>query len=196
MIEERSNRTVFITGMREVGKTTYAKYLGSIQQQKELAIDTYDHPGYREFKEITLDELAEWSVTPLAFLKAKNLHRRRIFKGDILENVIYTFTVCFDTHVILEDASKIFDSNVPRKLKSVVIDHRNRGLDVLMMFHAYADIAPYLCRMWNSLVTFRTEDDMTEVQKKWSVRLPALVKAQEEVRSQANPYYKTVIHRE
>ncbi len=193
----KTNQLVFIIGMRQTGKTTYAKLLADKQPQKVLVVDTYDHPSYRDdFLKIELDELAQWAVTPVAQLKAKGEHNRRIFGGDIQENLQYIFQVCYDALIIIEDAAKAFDSNIPRRLKMIVIDHRNRGLDVIMMFHSYADPPPYLCRgMWDVMITFRTEDDLANRQTKFS-KWHIIAEEQQKLRDQPDRHAKQVIYRE
>jgi hypothetical protein len=183
--------------MRQTGKTTYANKLADKQKQKVLVIDTFDHPSYRaEYIPIESKELAEWAVTPIDTLKSQGLHKRRLFGGDIQANIQYAFTVCFDALVIIEDAAKAFDSNIPRRLKAIVIDHRNRGLDVIMMFHSYADPAPYLCRgMWDVMITFRTEDNLDIAQTKFS-KWHIIESEQRKLRNQTDRHLKTIIYRE
>lgn len=196
MTVNRFNQLLFIIGMRMTGKTTYARKLAGLQHKKVLIIDTFDHPSYRDCTTLQLDELSEWSVTPYGQLKQHDRHECRIFGGDIQEILQYVFTVCYDALIIIEDAAKAFDSNIPRRLKMIVVDHRNRGLDVIMMFHSYADIAPYLCRgMWDVMITFRTEDDLNIKQTKFS-KWHIIEQEQIKLRNQPDRHEKTVIYRE
>jgi hypothetical protein len=161
MSELRVNETILIIGRRQTGKTTFTKEkLIARQSQKTLVVDTFDHPSYREFKELHPDRIIEWQKKV-----QKGLYR--VYQGNPISNLETLFTNVYDAFLILEDAAKYLDSNIPRSVKQGFIDHRNRGLDLAIMFHNFSDVAPYIVKMCNRIVLFRTNDNLQIPQHKF-----------------------------
>lgn len=160
----RVNETILIIGRRQTGKTTFTKekLVKPVISRggRVLVQDTFDHPSYREFKELHPSRIAEWN-------HAAKEGMFRMFKGKPIENMDAVFTSCYDLFFILEDAAKYINSNLPGNIRQGFIDHRNRGIDIAIMFHNFSDVAPYIVKMCNRIVLFRTNDNLLIPQNKF-----------------------------
>lgn len=74
----------------------------------------------------------------------------------------------YDVTLVMEDAVKYLEANVPKQIKTGFIDNRNRGIDIIVMFHALSDVPKYLARMYNDLVLFKTDENIKECKSRFS----------------------------
>jgi len=153
----RLNQIIIVAGRRGSGKTTFAKKLVSCSPLKALVLDTFDHPDYRNLKQIQPDQLPRW--------KAGNV---RLFNGDPVENCQLIFNTVHNSMVVFEDARRYIEPTIQKPIRQGIVEHRNKNVDLIFMFHNLKDVPPYLCSMYNSLVLFKTNDNMKVRQEKYS----------------------------
>lgn len=155
----RLNKNLLFVGRRGSGKTTIAYKLAVTAGKKIIVIDTDDHPFYREkgFKDITVEDLPKWTSGNV-----------RIITGDPQAALLALNEHCSNANIICEDAAKYIDANVGKKLKRFIIDHRKRNFDVFLMFHFLGDIPPYLAKQYDSMVLFKTGDNLEVSQNKFA----------------------------
>jgi hypothetical protein len=182
---KRSEKTVLIVGRRETGKSTLTRKLAEATGKAVLCVDTFDHPAYRSYQRLTTEELHTM----------KPGKKYRIFGGDTMANIksIFTDDVVYDCSVIIEDAYKVFDSQLPKQIRAGLIDHRNKGIDLFVIYHAFADVAPYIARMYDLCVMFKTEDKLDKDLDKFGIHWEKIVHTQERVRAVANQYYNQTL---
>lgn len=196
IIEPLICKVYTLVAMRNSGKTTFGKKLMHLQPNKGIFVDTYDHPSYREYphfpveikrikdlkngKEIIRDETQTEAVTRTIKKWKKGIYR--LYEGSTQDNLQALFDTCYDTCIIMEDAFKIFDDKLPARLRQGFIDSRNRGVDLVLMFHAFADIPEFIAKQTNEFIIFQTEDDLTSNYKKFGVTWAKLKEAQQHVR--------------
>lgn len=178
---DRLNKIILVVGRRGSGKTTFAKKLASSQNKKILVVDTFDHPSYVDYKLLTTDKLAYWQ---------KGAYR--VFDKDPLTMLLTINTVVRNAFLILEDAAKYLSGNTPKEIKNILIDSRNRNLDIILMFHNLSDIPPYIAKMCNDIVLFRTNDNMDKTQAKF-FNFHELQKLHTEIKANKSPHYYKII---
>lgn len=125
--------------------------------RKIIVIDDSDHPAYLNFKVWEIEDLYKW--------KTGNI---RVILDDPEKAMTTINKVCSNAFVILEDSAKYLSGNISRPVKSFIIDHRKRNFDLLLMFHFLGDVPPYLAKMYNNMILFKTGDNMKVVQKKFA----------------------------
>jgi tRNA uridine 5-carbamoylmethylation protein Kti12 len=153
----RLNKIIIVCGRRGSGKTTFAKKLISCSPLKTLVLDTFDHKDYRNLTPIQPEQLARW--------KSGNV---RLFTGDPVENCQIIFNNVHNSLVVFEDARRYIEPTIQKPIRQGIVEHRNKNNDLVFMFHNLKDVPPYLCTMFNSLVLFKTNDNMDVMQHKYS----------------------------
>ena len=154
----RLNKKILFIGRTGTGKTTIAYELAKVTGKKIVVVDDSFHPFYQEqgFKQVTLSYLDTWESGNIVVI------------GDPTETLIYLNKHCSNAVVICEDAAKYIDASVKRDLKAFIIDHRKRNFDCFIMFHFLAEVPPFLCRHYDSMVLFKTGDNLEEKLKKFA----------------------------
>lgn len=152
-------KVLIICGRKRTGKTTFTLEKLLANRPKVLVVDTYDHPAYRQgFGVLPGDNVGAWKG------------KKRTFDRPPAETLVKIFETCFDGVVLVEDAAKSLTGNVPVALKQGFGDNRNKGIDLILMFHSLDDIPPYICRMFDTLILFATDDDPDARLDKFKIR--------------------------
>lgn len=159
MSSVRLNKLYLIVGQRGTGKTTIAQKLAEASGKKAIVVDTDAHPAYDEYELIAPDAngIASFSGT-----------KGRILATDVDSVLIGLNKYQANAFILLEDAPKYLDSNLSRATKAFIIDMRKRNFDVAIMFHSLSDIPPYLCKNYNTLIIFKTDDNLDVPQRKFN----------------------------
>lgn len=145
----RLNELILIVGVRGTGKTTIAKMVGEKAGKRSIIVDTDDHPSYSD---LPLYSLSKAMVNTSSSF--------RMIESDIDEVLSVLNRNQTNAVVTLEDATKVLGSTLSKAQKTFFVDMRKRNFDVIVMFHSLADIAPWLCRNYNRLILFRTDDNL------------------------------------
>lgn len=174
------HKVILVVGRKRCGKTTFTNTL--LQKRKRvLVVDTFEHPAYKDFKAVPGEHVGR--------IKEGKF---RTFDKPPIEVLSTVFSTMYDLTVVMEDAVKYLEANVPKNIKSGFIDNRNRGIDIIIMFHALADVPKYLARMYNDMVLFKTDEDIYESKKRFS-NFASIEKAHLQVMESENNYCKKII---
>lgn len=181
-MEKRLNEIILVVGRRGCGKTTFTKELVRINKKKTLLVDTFDHPDWREnFTDKSIPDLYKW--------KSGNL---RIYDSEPEETLLAAFKACSNCVIVMEDCKRYVEPSVQKWLRKGIIEHRNRNIDLIMMFHNLKDIPPYIAGMHNRIVLFKTNDNMDQPLNKFS-NWNDIQKTHERVMKHKTPWYSEVI---
>lgn len=176
------HKIILLVGRRKCGKTTFAKQMLK-KRKRVLVLDTFDHPSYRDHITVPANKISN---------KIKQVGNFRCFDQNPVETLDTIFKTMYDITLVMEDAVKYLDSNVPKTIKAGFIDSRNRGLDILIMFHSLADIPPYLCRMYNDMILFKTDENIKNSKDKFS-NFYTIEQAHQALQKDKNPHAKKII---
>jgi Mrp family chromosome partitioning ATPase len=157
MIEKRLNKCFLAVGRKGTGKTTIAQMLAKASGKKICVVDTDDHPSYDAYELWKISDLHDW--------KTGNI---KIVTSEPEAALIAINKNCSNAFIILEDAAKYVTANVQRGVKSFIIDHRKRNFDLIIMFHFLGDVPPYLAKQYDSMLLFKTGDNLDNPQKKFA----------------------------
>ncbi len=161
MSEPRLNFLTLVIGKPGTGKTTITLEIAKALQQetgrKIIIFDTDYHPSYTAVKDISFTKLKTWKGSI-----------GKVVHGDVDAFCRRVMKYQRDAFIIFEDASKYIEPNLTNAVKRFVINYRKGNFDVAFMFHYLGDVPPRLCKMYNQILLFKTEDDLTVKQPKFS----------------------------
>jgi len=169
-VSNRTNIVAAVIGARGTGKTTLLKGDPSIKVpgilpqimrkrpgQKILIVDTFDNPIWRDYSEITAQELPVWQTGP-----------RRMFNSDVDRSLELVNTYCYNTIVVFEDATKFIKGKLNPDLEKFIYDTKQRNVDLYFVFHYLAAAPPGLSRAVDWLILFKTmEKYNNQIAHKW-----------------------------
>lgn len=180
----RTPESILFVGRKKCGKTTLCRQL--IEQsnfKKILVIDTYPHPDYDDFQ-----------VIPSSMLKGWKQGRKRIILDPLKKNYEdlqpVNDYVC-NTLIILEDASKYIVGDIPMVLRGILFDHRNKGNELLFMYHGFRIVPPKLLSNVSYITLFKIGEHIKTSQDKVP-NYAELERAHQVIQASTNKYiYKT-----
>ena len=196
----RFNQVGIIIGQRGTGKSLFvlgSKYSAKPDDKKlnipgildiylrkgmkVLIIDTLDHPAYRSIPIIKQDKFKKWN---------KGIVRTFLEPDDIagLVNLINTSPHLNNTCIIFEDAGKYTDKSLPKPFKRLIIDSKQRNIDIVFMYHCFIDTPTNIFTKSDFIQLFKTEDS-PEVRKN-NIRLfDKVLNAWTDVRKNKSNFY-------
>lgn len=148
-----------IIGMRNSGKSYFC--LNEIvykYPKKVLIIDTIDHEKYREFQ----------ILTSQAQVKAWRSGIKRWVTNDlrIKEDMQFFNQTLNNCLVVFEDATKYFRTNAPKELFQLLYDSKQKGIDVILMYHGFKKILPEILDNANYIELFPIEEKIQKYEHK------------------------------
>lgn len=173
----RLNQIILIAGGRGTGKTTFALKLIQSSPKKSLIIDTLDHPTYRNYPVVTIDKLKLWKSGTY-----------RIFEGNPVNIMNEVNRHVWNANIILEDAFKYLSPNMKKDEISLFIDCKQHNQDIIIMFHALAQIPPNLIRLSDKLVLFRTKENLSPKNNRF-YNWDEIFFAHQRIMRHPNPHY-------
>lgn len=179
---KRLNQIILVVGRRGCGKTTLTKELVVIRKLPTLLVDTFDHPDWREgFTDKSIPYLKNW--------KKGNI---RIYDSEPEVTLLEAFKKCANCVIVMEDCKRYVEASGQKWLRKGIVEHRNRNVDLIMMFHSLKDIPPYVASNHNLIILFKTNDNMDVPLSKFS-NWNEIKKTHERVMKHKTPWYSEVV---
>lgn len=178
---KRFNQVGIIIGQRGTGKSLFvlgSKYSAKPEdkalnipgileiyekkQIKVLIVDTLDHPAYRQIPIIKQADFKKWNKGIVrTFLDPDNM----LPFVDMLNNS----KNMVNSAIIFEDAGKYTERSLPRQFKRLIIDSKQRNIDIIFMYHCFIDTPSNIFTKSDFLQLFKTED--SPIVRKNNIRL-------------------------
>lgn len=117
---------------------------------------------------------------------------KKIFFNDLVSGKVGVKQLC-NSQVVFEDATSYISSNMSNYLKRLIVNSKQLGSDVYLVFHSINIIPTFLWYMWNNIILFKcakpretalNTDYFEEIMKKWNVCINAKDYHFEEIESQ------------
>lgn len=160
---------IAIAGRKHTGKSTFAMKMLLKLNQKVIIVDPNNSPAYKSIPWVTFKQLKTLQSgivryynrdTDLMFDELWELFNP---KGTAKK---WNGTIMFD------DATKYIDANPSKKVKSLLVDHRMYGINLLFTFHALSFVPQFFWKMLTHVVLFKTQDLMDENKREYGKRIP------------------------
>ena len=163
MDEPNFNKIIAIIGMRGTGKTPYivgeAKHniFGLIKtylqyrNMKVLVIDTTDRFAYKDIPVVKIKDLEFWK---------QGVRRLWVRPDDISELNLYINTLpsMYNTFLVYEDAARHQDRQLDKSMKDLFVDSKEKNIDMLLVFHLFAQTPIDMFRWVDLIELFKTKD--------------------------------------
>jgi hypothetical protein len=158
---ERLNQIILVIGRRGEGKTwfTINKLLPSLKMKK-LVVDMFDHPDYGYLgKSLSLKDLNRFNT---------GKKDARIYGYEVDELLTEVNSKISNTVILFEDSSRYVEPSIQKDFRKLIIEHRNKNIDLVFQFHNLSDVPPFLAKMYNVIVSFHTNDNEKKPLEKYS----------------------------
>lgn len=159
-MEKRVNVISLIIGTRGTGKTTFLKgdeklkidglvdaYIDRDPKQKILIVDLFNNPVWQDIPVISIEKLRHWKSGMY-----------RIYSNDESQLFSLLNKYVYNTVIIFEDSTKYVRHPVERNLNRLLIDSKQKNLDVFFAFHYLQAVPPDLVRIADNMVLFKTNE--------------------------------------
>jgi hypothetical protein len=199
-MQKRFNYVCAIFGMRGTGKTEYFKgnpqhnlpglIKPTLQQGKKvLIIDTFDHPSYQDIPVIYPEQLKKWK---------RGVYRCFVRPDDMpqLNKMINELPSMYNTLLAYEDAYKHQAEKLDKTIKELIIDSKQKNIDMLFMYHAFSMAPKDLYRMLDLIQLFKTKDHPSSRKEDMPGYYEEALKVYEEVKKHPSRFYNKLINTE
>lgn len=210
MDQELFNIVSIILGERGGGKTLYAigakwcakerdkglpvpgfidTYLN--KKMKVLFIMTLDHPSYHKIPVIPMQHV----FTQLHLWKDPGVFRIVCPQYQVQEllTLINSLNNLWNSAIFLEDTRKITGETVSRPLETLLIDSKQKNMDVFMMFHSWMQIPKEMYSMIDYIECFKVAQHPSCRQKEMMDYFPHALDVYERVKADPFPFYHETI---
>lgn len=152
---------------------------------KVLIIDTLDHPAYKAIPVLHPKNFGTFT---------RGIYRTWMEPDNIVKMVdkINRSPHFNNTAIVFEDAGKYTERVLPRPFRRLLIDSKQRNIDLLFMYHAWVDTPGDIFTKSDYIQLFKTEDK-PEVRKNKISQYDKVVKAFTEVAANQNRFYSKFI---
>jgi energy-coupling factor transporter ATP-binding protein EcfA2 len=148
----RINLVNLILGKRGCGKTTFVRKLIALYRAKHiyrkiLIVSTIDQPGYKDIPIIEISHLKRWKGSGTYRIFGSNTN-------EILEAIEEHFRGGL---LVMEDSTAFIPKIIPEKLRRMIIDTKQKDVDMIMVFHGFMSTPPEILRYTDTLTFFKTD---------------------------------------
>lgn len=193
----RLNKLGIILGMNGAGKTKYFKgdkklgLPGFIKAyldlgMKVLIIDPIDHPDYQDIK----------ALSKADFKKFTSGVARIVFDPDdiaLLNQMLCSSPNINNTLIVYEDATTHTFSKCDKYLRRLMVNRKQWNLDILMMYHSFAQTPLDIWRSINYVELFKTQDSPEMRKKQMQGYYNSAERTYNQVRQETNRYFHKLI---
>lgn len=197
----RNNLVICIAGNRGRGKTDFCKNLirrqrekrlqnpNEISFQKTVVVDTFDSAPWRTMKTFDHPEGVNEVIHRLPIGKLPYLKDGvwRLFGSNTAEIQKMIERYLLDAFVIYEDATKYIGSKLTEDFKKFVYDTKQKGIDIVFVFHSITAIPRDLIRCSDGLFLFKTGEQFSQVKNKVG-HVPGIEEAMQRLNESDNRY--------
>jgi predicted AAA+ superfamily ATPase len=199
-VNVRFNEVGIIIGQRGTGKTLFllGSKLSSNPNDKALnkkgILDIYLAKG---MKVLIIDTLDHPSYSNIPILKQKDFYN---FKSGVYRVVLDPDNIpkfidlinrsphMNNTLIVCEDAGKYTGSNLNKSFKRLIIDTKQRNIDLIFMYHCFIDTPANIFTKIDFLQLFKTEDT-PEVRKSRMRLYQKVFQVWEQVNNHVSKFY-------
>lgn len=182
-----SGKTTFITGNEELKIPSFFK-LYIEKGMKVLIVDTIDHPTYRQMgiPFIKKEDLKRWK---------KGVYRIIINPYEIGEfcQLINSLPSMYNTFILWEDAKKHTRIKVHREMGTLIIDTKQKNIDMAFMYHDWMQAPDELYSLIDFINTCKTKGHPKDRKDSMSGYFEDAVKVWERVMKDKNPFANGLI---
>lgn len=207
---ELFNIVCILLGERGGGKTLYAigaKWCSKEKDQdlpvpgfidiylqkkmKVLFIMTLDHPSYHKIPMIPIEHV----FTQLHKWKDPSVYRIVCPQYQVQEllTLINSLNNLWNTAIFLEDTRKITGETVSKPLETLIIDSKNKNIDIYMMFHSWMQIPKEMYSMIDYIECFKVNQHPSCRQKEMLDYYDHALQVYTEVKANDFPFYHLTI---
>lgn len=192
----RQNFVYIIIGNRGTGKTDFLK--NTVVQlmpnfQKVLITETMDSAVWQN--------LATWNQPQNESIKIARIAPEDVsrFRRGIALTYSSDTTAMFaevnehlqNAVLVMEDSTKYIGSKLPGDIRKLILDSKQKNLDVFLVFHSLTAVPPELIRICNVIVLFKTNDGQISETK---YPFPELHEAAAILKKNPNRFAHKIIH--
>lgn len=147
----RINEITLIVGRRGTGKTTAQRKILMENRKKSLVVDTFPHPSWSDHPIVEIDKLKYWKAGNYRIILGSN-------ESDFETDLVKIGQYANNCNIVFEDARKYFSHSVPKQVERIIIDSKQKNVDVYIMYHSLSQVPKYLREMYDNLILFKTGD--------------------------------------
>lgn len=196
-MQKRFNVIGAIFGQRGSGKTDYLKgnpahnlpgvmNIYPRKNMKVLIVDTFDHPSYRDIPVLPQSKFKDWkSGIYRVFTPAEDIPQ--------LNKFINSQASIWNTCIVYEDAYKHTFKTIDRSLIQLMADSKQKNIDIIFMYHSFAQAPPDLYRYLDYIELFKTKDHPQSRKSFMPGYYDEAEKIYNEVKKNASPFYHKLI---
>lgn len=188
---DRTHAFIVLVGRKGTGKSTllahrarqYAKKTG----KRSLIIDVNGAPAYNGIQQIDYKDFPRWKKGVKKFYDP-DTKKMLQFLADHYDNGQMTFS---NGLLVFEDCTKYIPPYPQPEIKTITVDHRMRGLDVIVTFHALEFVPKFFWQMATHVTIMKTQEDLDPKALK-ARRVPnfqQVYEAWRRVMDNKNPYH-------
>ena len=183
----RINNIILLIGRRGSGKTFYTKQqieaiLKSGVHSRIILFDTFDHESYREYPIVDIKYVTALTAGVCRVLTSEfKFESHLAFIKNYVRNAL----------LIFEDAGKYIIGSVGEQFRNVLLDTKQKNIDVLIQYHGVGDVPPTLYRYADYIVLFKINDNLQAYRSKIP-SFPSFEKHYKHVLAHPSPYYNEV----
>lgn len=194
------NTVSAIFGKRGSGKTEFLKGNEALQlpgffkpslsnDMKVLTIDTIDHPSYRDIPFIAPERLKGWKKGVYrTFVKADEMPE--------LNQLINDLPSMWNTLLVYEDAYKHQYDKLSKPVKDLIIDSKQKNINMVFMYHGFSMAPKDLYRMLDFIELFKTKDHPSVRKDDMPGYYDQALKVYNEVQANPSRFYHKLIDTE
>lgn len=181
-----SGKTDYLRGNPQHGLPGIMNIYPKHKDMKVLIIDTFDHPSYANIPVLSPKDFNTWtSGIYRVFTPATEVPK--------LNRFINSHPSIWNTLIVYEDAYKHTAKTVDRYLRQIMADSKQKNIDVLFMYHSFAQAPPDLYRYLDYIELFKTKDSPQCRKNFMPGYFDEAMKVYEMVKQNKNPFYHQLI---
>lgn len=177
--------SIVMVGKKGCGKSTKLaeiarKYPADL---KVLIIDVNESPAYNQFQKIDVNDIKRLKKGKVRLLGTPTEETLNIIARDFRNGLI-----------IFEDCTKYIENSPSKGIKTILVDHRMLGCDLIFTFHAVKFIPPFFWQMTSYVTLCKTMENVETARNKNVIpNYDEIIKAYKKVNASPDKYYSETV---